>query len=82
MNYRFYVFDVIKIQIIYLYLHFNKEFVIACKARGTRCLFLLDCLRFSKLLKLHQIEGRISSNFLKRKQSSRKQASYAAGLRV
>jgi len=35
--------------------------------------FLLDCLRFSKLLKLHQIEGRISSNLLKvRKQSSRK----------
>jgi len=34
--------------------------------------FLLDCLRFSKLLKLHQIEDRISSNLLKRKQSSRK----------
>jgi len=34
--------------------------------------FLLDCLRFNKLLKLHQTEGRISSNLLKRKQSSRK----------
>jgi len=34
--------------------------------------FLLDCLRFSKLLKLHQTEGRISNNLLKRKQSSRK----------
>jgi len=34
--------------------------------------FLLDCLRFSKLLKLHQTEGRISSNLIKRKQSSRK----------
>jgi len=34
--------------------------------------FLLDCLRFSKLLKLYQTEGRISSNLLKRKQSSRK----------
>jgi len=29
-------------------------------------------LRFSKLLKLHQTEGRISSNLLKRKQSSGK----------
>jgi len=29
-------------------------------------------LRFSKLLKLHQTEDRISSNLLKRKQSSRK----------
>jgi len=26
--------------------------------------FLLDCLRFSKLLKLYQTEGRISSNLL------------------
>jgi len=34
--------------------------------------FLLDCLHFNKLLKLHQTEGRISSNLLKRKQSSRK----------
>jgi len=34
--------------------------------------FLLDCLRCSKLLKLHQTEGRISSNLLKRKQSSKK----------
>jgi len=31
--------------------------------------FLLDYLHFSKLLKLHQTEGRISSNLLKRKQS-------------
>jgi len=30
------------------------------------------CLRFSKLLKLHQPEGRISSNLLKQKLSSRK----------
>jgi len=30
--------------------------------------FLLNCLRFGKLLKLHQIKGRISSNLLKRKQ--------------
>jgi len=34
--------------------------------------FLLNYLCFSKLLKLHQIEGRISSNLLKRKQFSRK----------
>jgi len=33
-------------------------------------IFLLDCLRFNKLLKLHQTEDRISSNLLK--QSSRK----------
>jgi len=33
--------------------------------------FLLDCLRFSKLLKLHR-KRRITSNLLKRKQSSRK----------
>jgi len=42
------------------------------KASGTMLVFLLDCLHFSKLLKLHQTEGRISSNLLKRKQSSRK----------
>jgi len=29
-------------------------------------------MRFSKLLKLHQTEDRISSNLLKRKQSSKK----------
>jgi len=40
--------------------------------RHTMLVFLLDCLRFSKLLKFHQTEGRISSNLLKRKQSSRK----------
>jgi len=34
--------------------------------------FLLDCLRFSKLLKLHHTERRISNNLLKRKQSSKK----------
>jgi len=34
--------------------------------------FLLDCLCFCKLLKLHQTEDKISSNLLKRKQSSRK----------
>jgi len=42
--------------------------------------FLLDCLRFSKLLKLHQTEGRISSNLLKRSNPAGKQASCAAGL--
>jgi len=39
--------------------------------------FLLDCLRFSKLLKLHQIESRISNNSLSN--PAEKQASYAAG---
>jgi len=35
------------------------------KAYGTLMLvFLLDCLRFSKLLKLHQTEGRISRGLL------------------
>jgi len=43
--------------------------------------FLLDCLLFSKLLKIHQTEGRISNNLLKRKQSPvGKQASCAASL--
>jgi len=32
--------------------------------------FLLDRLRFNKLLKLYQTESRISSNLLKRKQLS------------
>jgi len=36
----------------------------------TMLVFLLDCLRFSKLLKLHRIEDRISSNLLKREQSN------------
>jgi len=40
--------------------------------------FPAGLLAFSKLLKLHQTEGRISSNLLKRKQSSRKTS--AAGL--
>jgi len=39
----------------------------------------LDCLRFSKLLKLHQIEGRISSNLLNTSNPAGKQASYTAG---
>jgi len=34
--------------------------------------FLLDCLHFSKLLKLHQTEGKISSNLLNRQQFSKK----------
>jgi len=38
---------------------------------------------YAKLpLKLHQTEGRISSNLLKHKQSSRKHASCAAGLKA
>jgi len=41
--------------------------------------FLLDRLRFNKLLKLHQTESRIFNNLLKRKQAG-KQASCAAGL--
>jgi len=34
--------------------------------------FLLDRLRFGKLLKLYKTKDRISSNLLKRKQSNRK----------
>jgi len=37
--------------------------------------FLLDCLRFSKLLKLHQTKSRISSNLLKRKQENKHRVS-------
>jgi len=37
--------------------------------------FLLDCLRSSKLLKLNQTEGRISSNLLKRKQENKHRVS-------
>jgi len=44
--------------------------------------FLLDRLCFNKLLKLHQTEGRISSNLLKRKHPAGKQASYAAGFNL
>jgi len=42
--------------------------------RHTMLVFLLDYLRFSKLLTLHLAEGNISSNLLKlkRKQSSKK----------
>jgi len=44
--------------------------------------FLLDCLRFSKLLKLHQTEDRISSNLLKRNNPAGKQVSCAADFTV
>jgi len=49
--------------------------IVKISQRHTMLVFLLDCLRFSKLLKLHQTEGRISNNLLKRKQSSRKTSS-------
>jgi len=41
MNYRFIIYDMLrfKIEMIHLYLHFNEEFVIVCKAHGTRRLF-------------------------------------------
>jgi len=46
----------------------NVKPSLSCKACGTQHVFLLDCLRFSKLLKLHHIKRRISNNLLKRKQ--------------
>jgi len=48
-------------------MHIRNKF----KVYGTMLVFLLDRLRFSKLLKLHQTEGRISSNLLKRKQENK-----------
>jgi len=44
--------------------------------------FLLNGLRLSKLLKLHQTEGRISSNLLNASNPAGKQASCAAGFNL
>jgi len=49
--------------------------------RHTMLVFLLDYLRFRKLLKLHQTEDRISNNLLNACNPAGKQASYAADLK-
>jgi len=51
--------------------HRHTEWARIKPAKHDAC-FPAGLLAFSKLLKLHQTEGKISNNLLKRKQSSRK----------